>query len=70
METADGHRAESLGGKLAWDQCQSPRGSPRILMGIDPDFGPDYQYQLVKADAQCTTKEREQKVLDQFRTPS
>ena len=57
METADGHRAESLGGKLAWDQCQSPRGSPRILMGIDPDFGPDYKYQLVKADAQCTTKE-------------
>ena len=47
-----------------------PGGSPCILMGIDPDFGPDYKYQLVKADAQCTTKEREQKVLDQFRTPS
>ena len=29
-----------------------PGGSPCILMGIDPDFGPDYKYQLVKEDAQ------------------
>ena len=45
-------------------------GSPCILMGIDPDFGPDYKLQLVKVDAQYTTEEPEQKILDQFRTSS